>query len=259
MRTRTAPSILAIAAILGACSPGRVAVTAELDATNPEGGGTITQPLALKEVQLVPFNRDAIFDSLTANAATAEPPIPDSVVRLIDEVQVAQSEWRAADSRWATVRDSMGIVGEQTNRFSSTSAEYRQSYNKFVDLEAEEGRLLRNKEALFEEFTSLQQRTDGIFRDLRLARERWAEDAFADYGTIVATRLRSMGREIAVDTTDASGTVTFTVPPGEWWVYARHPLPFQELYWNIPIVAIRGETIEVRLTRATAEERRTLR
>jgi hypothetical protein len=259
MWTRKSSLILAVAAILGACGPGQVRVSAELEVADPEGGGTMLQPIADKEVQLVPFDRDLIFDSLTQAAPSAEPPIPDSVLQLIDEVQAAQAQWRAEDSRWATLRDSLKVISTATDRLDPASSEYARLFREFVDFEAEVTNLERTKEGLFAEFTSLQGRTGAVFRDLRLQREQWGDDAFEEYGVIVEARLRSRGRTIMADTTDAMGTVTVALPPGEWWVYARHTLPFQELYWNIPVVAIRGEVVEIRLTLATAQVRQTLR
>ena len=38
----------------------------------------------------------------------------------------------------------------------------------------------------------------------------------------------------------------------------RHDLPYTELYWNIPVEVQRGEPVQVKLTRETAEIRRKL-
>jgi hypothetical protein len=259
MWTRKSSLILAVAAILGACGPGQVTVSAELQVADPEGGGMMPQPIGEKEVQLIPFNRDLIFDSLTQAAPTPEPPIPDSVLQLIDDVQEAQAQWRAEDSRWATLRDSLKVISEATDRLDPASPEYARLFREFDTFFDEVTTLERTKEGLFAEFTGLQARTDAVFRELRLQREQWGDDAFEEYGDVRDARLRARGLDIVTDTTDAMGTVTVSLPPGEWWVSARHALPFEELYWNIPVVAIRGEVVEIRLTRATAQVRPTLR
>ena len=49
--------------------------------------------------------------------------------------------------------------------------------------------------------------------------------------------------------------INWMTTPGEWWVHARHDLPFQELYWNIPITVERGDPLPVQLTEATAQMR----
>jgi len=259
MWTRKTLPILAVAAVLGACGPGEVTVSAELEVANPEGGGMLSQPIAELEIQFIPFDRDMIFDSLTQVAAVPEPPIPDSVVQLIDDVQAAQLAWRTEDSRWATLRDSLTVISAVTDRLDPASAEYGRLFREWNDFNDEVESLERTKEGLFSEFTGLRSRTEQIFRDLRLARERWGDDAFEESGQIIEDRLRASGRAILTDTTDAMGMVTVDLPPGTWWVHTRQLLPFQELYWNVPIVVIRGEEVQVRITRATAVVRRTLR
>ena len=71
------------------------------------------------------------------------------------------------------------------------------------------------------------------------------------------THRTATGLDLAVDTTDASGVArgNLRVAPGQYWVHARYELPYTELYWNVPIDVVRGEPIQVRLTRENAEER----
>ena len=45
-----------------ACGPAEVVVTMEIDLPNPEGEGTVNRSLSDIEVQLIPFDRDAVFD-----------------------------------------------------------------------------------------------------------------------------------------------------------------------------------------------------
>ena len=35
--------------------------------------------------------------------------------------------------------------------------------------------------------------------------------------------------------TDAQGIARFNVPEGRGWVYGRYTLPYEELYWNVPL------------------------
>ena len=58
------------------------------------------------------------------------------------------------------------------------------------------------------------------------------------------------------DTTDASGIADgFEAKAGDYWVTARYELPYTELYWNVPITVVRGDPIQVRLTRENATSR----
>jgi hypothetical protein len=60
---------------------------------------------------------------------------------------------------------------------------------------------------------------------------------------------------VVEDTTNAAGVVRLRPRSGNWWLYARFELPYQELYWNIPVEVSRGDPIEIRLTRENAEVR----
>jgi hypothetical protein len=83
----------------------------------------------------------------------------------------------------------------------------------------------------------------------------WEEEAFADFNTAVAARLDASGLDIYTDTTDASGTVLFSVPAGDWWVHARHPVATEEFYWNERVTVQGGEPVPVLLNRENAEIR----
>jgi hypothetical protein len=99
---------------------------------------------------------------------------------------------------------------------------------------------------------------EGIIRQadsVRIRREQWGDEAFASAWDIFALKQDETGLDMVTDTTDASGIATVEVPPGEWWVHARYELPFQELYWNIPVTVVRGDPLAVRLTRETAQVR----
>ena len=64
----------------GACGPAEVVVMMEIDVRNAEGDGTVPLALADVEVQLLPYDRDAVFDSITAVFPTPEPEIPPDLL-----------------------------------------------------------------------------------------------------------------------------------------------------------------------------------
>jgi hypothetical protein len=72
---------------------------------------------------------------------------------------------------------------------------------------------------------------------------------------IIAARVRELRREERADTTDANGIGRIRVNAGDWWIHARFDLPFEELYWNVPVNVARGEQVEVQLTSENAEVR----
>jgi hypothetical protein len=241
--------------VLAACGPGQVSVTAEVEVPNPEGEGTVIRPLSDLEIQLLPFDRDAVFDSLSRAFGTPEPPIPEELLAAQDSVAAAQGVWRAAEARWSTLRDRLQQITTEMEGLNRGENRYVTLYTEFQDGEVQLGRVEREKDQAFAQFTALQ---EGIIRQadsVRIMREQWAEQAFAAAWEVFEIKTQELGMDMVADTTDAAGVATPEVPPGQWWVHARHELPYQELYWNIPITVERGTPEEIRLTVGTAQVR----
>ena len=241
--------------LAAACGPGQVAIVAEIDVPDPEGEGTVTRPLAAQEIQLPPFDRDVVFDSLARAFPTQEPPIPDDLLALQDSIAKAQEEWMEEEARWAAGRDRQVRINEDMEGLSRGEARYVALYREFQDVEAQTNRAERAKDEAFQRFTDLQEGYIQRADSMRLIREGWEDEAFAPAGEIFLTRLRELGREMVVDTTDAAGRTVVPVRPGKWWVHARYELPFVELYWNVPVEMERGDPVQVTLNRATAQQR----
>ncbi len=250
---RTKILLAGVAVLLAvACGPVQTVVTAQIEMEDPEGEGTVVRPLSGLELRFYPFDRDVIFDSLSAAAPSPEPPIPDSLLEAQDRVAEAQAEWRAAEDQWQSARDRLQRITDEMEGLNRGEAQYVALFREFQDLERSMNAAERRMNAAFERFNDLQQATIQRADQVRLLREGWAEEAFADVGQIMALRLQETGREILVDTTDANGIATFESPPGQWWVYARHVLPFNELYWNVPVTLERGDPVQITLTRENA-------
>lgn len=242
------------AAMLGACGGGQVIV--QIETATVEGGDVIA--LQDLEVQLLPYDRDAVFDSLASVYPEPEPPIPDTLIQLQAAVAKAQEEWRQAETRWATVRDSLQRISQEMEGLSRAQAEYRILFAEFNALAPEEERFQRQMDAAFNRFDQLQKDLLNQSQQVKLRREEWADAAFAPVDSIFAAKIAEARREVAVDTTDATGVARFSVKPGTWWVHARYDLPYTELYWNIPIDVQRGEPVQIKLSRENAEVRRKL-
>lgn len=254
---RTFPFVFALLLGAAACGPAEVVVTVEIEVPNPEGEGTVVRPLSDVEVQLIPFDRDAVFDSLTNEYGTPEPEVPQDLIERRDAVQQAQAEWDDATREWQTIRDTLQKLSNAMDQYSRGEARYVTLFNEWQDWEARLSDAETEREETFTVFDSLQQGTIRESDSIRILQDNWADDAFADVTTVFAEKHRVTGLDWVVDTTDASGVArgNLMVKPGDYWVHARYELPYTELYWNLPITVERGEPVTVRLTRENADER----
>lgn len=250
---RTLPFAIALLLAAGACGPAELVVTVEVDID--EGEGTVTRALPDLEVQLLPYDRDQVFDSMQAAFATPEPEIPQDLIEAREAVQAAQVRWRAAETRWNTLRDTLQKLSEAMQQFNRGEARYVAMFREFQELESQLGRAERENERAFAEFDELQSGTIQRSDSMRIVIDNWADEAFQGVGDVFLLKARASGLQAAADTTDASGVARFEARPGEYWVHVRYELPYTELYWNERVTLVRGEPVELRLTRAQAEER----
>lgn len=246
----------AAAVALSACGGGEVTVAAQLEGMATETDETEAVALSSLEVLLLPYDRDALFDSLAQAYPDPEPQLPDSMFELQQRVGERQREWQQMNNRWLTLRDSLRNVSERMNQMDQGSGEYFALFQDFEDMEREVNQLQRQADEAFAEFEELQNRLSNQSQEIRAARRAWGDDAYAPVDSIIEARLEDLGREELVDTTSAQGVVQFRgVEPGEWWVHSRFDRQFDELYWNEPIDVARGEEVVVRLSEENAEVR----
>jgi hypothetical protein len=240
---------------LAACGGGPEVVVRT--AIQQEGAAEPTT-LETLPVRLLPYDRDAIFDSLEAAAAEPEPAIPAEIASRQAEVQTAQAQWRAAEERWGTVRDSLRLLVEDLKRREQqgqrATPQYQQMHREYQRLESEEGRVKQAMDQSFARFDQMQKSVLTQTDSIRTAREAWADRAFADFDKVVAVKVKESGREEMADTTNGDGIARFKAPKGRWWVYARYAMPYEELYWNVPI-EVTGDSAAVTLTRENAQVR----
>ena len=237
--------------LLAVCGPTQVVVTAELSSDDQ-----VARALGDLEIRMFPYNRDVIFDSLTAVATTPEPSIPDSVLNAQSAVAAAQQEWRDTEARWNVLRDTLQTLSASLDGMSRGSGTYRLLFRDFQDLESQYNSVERARDRAFGNFTALQEASLAAAEEIKLLREQWGDEAFAEVGAIMTARLQASGREVLYDTTDASGVANgLMARAGEWWVSARYELPYTELYWNLPVSVEGGDPLPVRLTRENATAR----
>jgi hypothetical protein len=240
---------------LTACGPGQLVVTMEMDVVDPETGEMVTRPIADTEVEFLPFDRDAVFDSLTAAFDTPEPEIPQDLLDAQSEVAAAQQEWRDLEGQWGAIRERMQSINQQMEGLNRGERRYRELFTEFGEQETRLGRVERQRDQAFRRFTDLQEAIIARQDSVRFLRETWADEAFASFFEIQQAKTRELGMDIMYDTTDAMGIASPELDPGLWWVHARQELPMQVLYWNIPITVERGDPIPVLLNRANAQVR----
>jgi hypothetical protein len=243
-------AVVAASVVLGACGGSEVVVLAQFET---EAGGTVT--LRDYPIRLLPYDRDEVFDELEAGYPVPQPEIPQQLLQLEQQIARAQEEWQQAESRWMTVRDSLQRLSRSMQGMSRASGQYVAAFRAFTALESEEATLRRSQEQAFQRFTGLQSQYTSQADEVRVARENWADEAYAKVDSVIADRIRVARREEVWDTTNAEGVARVRVPAGRWWVYARYDLPYSELYWNVPVEVPRGEQVRIQLTRETAQVR----
>lgn len=242
-------TLIAAAALMVGCT-GDVVVQAQLQ----QDDGTV---LALDglPVRALPYDRDVIFDSLGAAYPEPEPPIPDSIMALQDSIAAAQLQYSQLENRWGSARDSLQKLSEALQSMSRASPQYRLLFADFGAQESAEAAAKRQMDQSFTRFSGLQNRFATTQNEIRIRREQWAEAAYTAVDTVIGLRLDAAGREEVADTTDGNGVARFALKKGQWWIFARYRLPFDELYWNVPIEVTGGDPLVVELNRQSAQVR----
>lgn len=257
MKRRHLPVLIALLLGATACGPAEVVVTMEIEIDNPDGEGRVVRPISDVVVQLLPYDRDLVFDSLQAAFPTPEPAIPQELLDARERVAEAQQRWQATERRWNNLRDTLQKINNAISQYSRGEARYVALFREFQEFESQLNRVEKETQAAFNEFTALQQGTIRQSDSIRILQENWADEAFADAGAVFLAKQRASGLPAVVDTTDASGVArrNLKVKPGQYWVYARYPMGYTELYWNVPLTVQRGDPVQILLNRANAQER----
>ena len=213
-------------------------------------------PQANIEVFFYPFDRDSVFDVLEGEAATPKPEIPADMIATFEQIRSLQEEWRAKESEWSEARDRMQTLSEEMQAMDPRARgtrEYMAKYEEFEQLEGNERRINSEKEALFEEFTALQDAITARVDSFRIVRDTWEDEAYAGYFDLEGSLVTELGRQVYADTTNADGYVTRFLPSGDWWINTRIRVPRGNFVWHIKIDPTQVDTL--RLDRSNGEER----
>lgn len=253
MRTKSAFVAVAVALAAGVAACGGSQVAVQVNDETPQGE---MQPQEGIQVEFLPYDRDSIFEALEEQADRPRPEIPDTLRTLYSEIIDRQEQWRAAERQWQTWRDSLKSISAAMEGMNEASAQYKELYSAFTNLEPKVQSLNQQKNDAFDAFDSLQTRTLNFADSIREMRDRWAKTAYEGYVQLTDSIVEARGREVVADTTNAGGWVNVTLSGGQWWVHTRVQRPFEEVYWNVPLNPSATDTL--RLTPDTAEIRLSL-
>jgi hypothetical protein len=248
LKGRYSGLVLVSAALLVGCGSD---VTVQVFNEAPQDGEATAA--ADLPVVFLPFDRDSVFEVMTAAASAPEPEVPQDLIDTFRQIAALQEEWRLKDGEWAEARDRLQTLSAELQSMDRRSRDYMQRYEEFNNLDSRVSQLDREKQAAFDAFDSLQRSAVARADSIRIAIQAWEEEAFAGYDDAVTEILQSTGKEIYEDTTNADGVVRRSLSGGDWWVHTRIQIPRGEFYWNLRIDPSAGDTI--RLDTSNAEDR----
>ncbi len=213
---------------LAACAEGDLTVRLSLHQEELRG----------VQVEAVPFDPDAILDSLAGTAVDPSPTFSALEEALFAFEPSDHAALAAINEPWLALRDSVAALSESLQAMDRADPAYAVAYGQF--------------RALYAQFT---QRTAQRGRELsaldghgvQLARwaqaaadtlRTWERIAYAAYDSLASAALTTSGREAHTLTTEANGEAHVTLETGMWWLVVRRAdveNPFLEYYWHVPV------------------------
>jgi hypothetical protein len=225
------------AAITGCKSTQNVAVRVSIP-----GPDSVETPASGVGVVALPYDRDSVLASLEARAGRPRPHTAelDSLFARFRVPFVAYTRTAYAAGK---VMDSLILLHAQLDSLSRDTPQYRAlrvHFSRLSDsLAAMDARSKRAQRALSRARSDFVPRSES----LRAAIRQWEDSTYLGWDSIVEGLSKRRGLEPVTDTTDATGWARFTLPQGNWWLYARAwdtSDPNSQWYWNVPL---RGDTM----------------
>lgn len=196
-------------------------------------------PLTNLEIVALPFDRDALRDSLVQASGPVRPEFPDleagllsyerpDISRLVESLQ----PWQAIYDSVRHLADSLQIAGSDGSASYATAYDrLRQQYRRLAQSTAERDNAIRDQVGADK---ALALRVGAAADSLR----DWEGSALASYPALADSAIARSGREPQRSSTDSNGVASFTLEPGRWWfvaVWTDTQNPFTEYYWNVSL------------------------
>ena len=228
----------AAAVVLGlyGCSPSEFHI--EVRARHP---GDIALPNLA--ITALPFNRDALRDSLAEASVLPRPQFPDLEAELASYRRPDISELTESFLPWQAIRDSVQHLADSLSiAGSDASPQYARAYARLRNQYQRLARSAVDRDAAIREQIGddkqLGTRAAAAADSLRA----WEATAFAPFPELADSEMARDGRGIHGTTTNNDGIAELTLGPGRWWIVATWvdpDNPFREYHWNVGVVVRR--------------------
>jgi hypothetical protein len=196
------------------------------------------EPVTGLEITALPFDAEAVLDSLADAAPTPRPTFRALEAELAAYRSPEDDRLAEASIPWLALHDSVSRLADSLNGMDRRGATYARMYARFRQLYARLQQRATERDRALEELrgedVTLARRAQAASEELRT----WERDAYSAYPQIAAEALDRRGVEFVRATAAEDGTLHLELPPGEWWIVARladPENPFQEYYWNVPL------------------------
>ncbi len=196
-------------------------------------------PVAGLEVLALPFDRDALRDSIAETHEAARPTFPELEAELAEYELPDLSGLDEVTDPWIAIHDSVTHLADSLNRAGSDSSQrYAAAYARLGEQYRRLARTAVDRESAIR---------DRIGNDRLLAARaavaadsmrRWEASVLASYPALADSAIARSGRSPQTVVTDENGRASITLTPGEWWFVAVQVdpnNPYQEYYWNVSI------------------------
>jgi len=194
-------------------------------------------------ITALPFDRDALRDSLAEASGIPEPEFPDLETELVSYRRPDLSGLTEYLLPWQAIHDSVRHLADSLNLVGpDSSPQYARAFTRLRDLYPRLARSAVDRDAAIRE-----QVGEGRELALRAAAaadslRAWEAMTFAHFPELADSILTSLGRGSHCATTDNDGFAEFTLAPGRWWLVATWvdpENPFKEYHWNVGVVVRR--------------------
>jgi len=213
---------------LAACAEGDLAVRLSLHDEELRG----------VQVAAIPFDPDAILDSLAGTANDPSPTFKALEAALFAFEPSDDAALAAINEPWLDLRDSVAALSESLQAMDRADPAYAVAYEEFRALYAE---FTRKTAQRGRELSALDGNAVKLARWAQAAADTlrtWERIVYAAYDSLAAAALTASGRDAHTLTTETHGEAHVTLEPGMWWLVVRRAdteNPFLEYYWNVPV------------------------